>query len=496
MPPPHSSISGIKKPSKGKPRDSGLEQIELAVNEGKLHPAKAAMAVDQAVLSDASSRHEQHDDVGHEGQSSSHAGEQSSSTAHKAPAAATIKAGDDSDTDMSEVDSHSGATAETSLRGVSRDGVGTTPYSQRDDTLQNHDDAASEDGESLGRLDPLPGPSSGQPSNSTPVHDDLIDGWGTFRGSTFVIIRSGPRQSAMYRFEYRPNYENEEMRNISDEESRISSLRDKDSSGKKHWRYSRDNVEDIYGVTSEVRNPYKEYKNPPCVWVKIKWKGLIDGDQGKVVRGCSWIPRSEFTRFCGGKRATMVKIHEFWDKQEKRYQKFLENADGGAYEDRSPTPCPLGLSSNSSHTRRSTSRLQTPENRPEDPGRHQTRTPSRRSVPRSSQVNQTDSHGSSNYEGLSPSRETTAAPSSHVQKVTNEPGAESQESRFVQTWEEFVTEMAREENWQELDENDRMTKRAMAKGSYHVYCETVARTRKASPAERAPVTGAPQIPVH
>ena len=38
----------------------------------------------------------------------------------------------------------------------------------------------------------------------------------------------------MYRFEYRPNYENEEMRNILDKESRISSLRDKDSSGKKH----------------------------------------------------------------------------------------------------------------------------------------------------------------------------------------------------------------------------------------------------------------------
>jgi hypothetical protein len=43
---PHSSISGIKKLSKGKPRDLGLEQIELVVNEGKLHPAKAVMAVD------------------------------------------------------------------------------------------------------------------------------------------------------------------------------------------------------------------------------------------------------------------------------------------------------------------------------------------------------------------------------------------------------------------------------------------------------------------
>jgi hypothetical protein len=80
-------------------------------------------------LSDASSRHEQHDDVEHEGQSSSYASEQSSSTAHKAPAVATIKAGDDSDTNMSEVDSHSGATAEISLRGVSRDAVVNILYS-------------------------------------------------------------------------------------------------------------------------------------------------------------------------------------------------------------------------------------------------------------------------------------------------------------------------------------------------------------------------------
>jgi hypothetical protein len=152
-----------------------------------LRPEKVALAMDQAVLSDTSSRHEQHDDAGREGQSSSHASDQSSSTAQETPAIPTIKAGDDSDTDMSEVDSHSGATAETSSRGVSRDGVGTTPYSQRETTPRNHDDAASEDGESLGRLDPLPGPSSGQPSKSTPVHDDLIDGWGTFRGSTFVI---------------------------------------------------------------------------------------------------------------------------------------------------------------------------------------------------------------------------------------------------------------------------------------------------------------------
>jgi hypothetical protein len=130
-----------------------------------------------------------------------------------------------------------------------------------------------------------------------------------------VIIQCGPRQAAKYRFEYRPNYKNEEMDNISDQEVRTSSLRDKDSTKKKkkkkNWRYSRDSILGIcgvtYGVTSEGHNLYKEYMTDPSVWVQIKWTGLNSQDQKKLVRGCSWIPRSEFTRFCGGKRTTMLK---------------------------------------------------------------------------------------------------------------------------------------------------------------------------------------------
>jgi hypothetical protein len=300
----------------------------------------------------------------------------------------------------------------------------------------------------------------------------------------------------MYRFEYRPNYENEEMRNISDEESRISSLRDKDSSGKKHWRYSRDNVEDIYGVTSEVRNPCKEYKNPPCVWVKIKWKGLTNKDQEKVVRGCSWIPRTEFTRFCGRKRATMAKIHEIWDNQEKRYQKFLQKADGKANEARSPTPCPLGLSSNSSHTRRSASQSRTPENRPEDSGRNQNQTPSRRSHSDGPEVNQLGSNGSGNSNTDYPIRATTSATGSHIPRVTNESGAEPHGGRYVQTLDEFVAEVKSEWNWQELNEEERMRKMVQAKALYDVYRETADQARMESQPEQTRVTTAPQIAVY
>jgi hypothetical protein len=36
-------MSGIKKPSKGKPRDSGLEQIELAVNGRNIAPGEGCI---------------------------------------------------------------------------------------------------------------------------------------------------------------------------------------------------------------------------------------------------------------------------------------------------------------------------------------------------------------------------------------------------------------------------------------------------------------------
>ena len=135
---------------------------------------------------------------------------------------------------------------------------------------------------------------------------------------------------------------------------RSSSLRDRDSSGKKRWRYWRDNVDGIYGVVSEERNPLKNYKTDPSVWVKIKWKDLLPRDQERLVRGCSWISRSEFARFCGGKRATERKLQEVWDKQETRYLESLKGEPRMANEDRSPTPCPLGASSNGDRDRRST----------------------------------------------------------------------------------------------------------------------------------------------
>ncbi|OKP09991.1 hypothetical protein PENSUB_4613 [Penicillium subrubescens] len=493
---------GVGKRGKGKQiggKDSSIELMEQAANNGTLPPGKVALAAAQASISDAGGNHEQDTDVDHQGSTSRQVPNDSRETSllpNDAAQVTPVKGDNVSDVDMSDVSSEPENLTETPSRGDGQQDVASTLHRQRDDSPQDHSDDASQDDECLGRLDPPSGSPPGRSSNSPRINDDVIDGWGTFRGSTFVIIQCGPRHAAKYRLEYRPNYEDDKTDNISDQEVRISSLRDKDSSGKKHWRYSRDNVDGIYGVVSEERNPYKNYKTDPCLWVKIKWKGLEPRDQERLVRGCSWIPRSEFTRFCGGKRATERKLKEVWDKQEARYLESRRGEPRMANEDRSPTPCPLGASSNGDRDRRSTSRLQTPENRPEDPGRHQTRTPSRRSVPRSSQVNQTDSNGSSNSEGLSPSRAATAAPSSHVQRVTNESGAQSQESRFVQTWEEFVAEMAQEEHWQELDENERMTKRAMAKGSYHVYCETVAKTRGASPTERGPVTGAPQIPVH
>lgn len=92
------------------------------------------------------------------------------------------------------------------------------------------------------------------------------------------------------------------MNKISDRNLRVSQLTD--GPGTKDWRYTKDNVVGIYGVASEERkDPNKKYKSDPCLWLKIKWKGLRPKDTENMQRHCSWIPKSDFIRFCNGKRS-------------------------------------------------------------------------------------------------------------------------------------------------------------------------------------------------
>lgn len=140
---------------------------------------------------------------------------------------------------------------------------------------------------------------------------------GTLRGSTFVILQYGPRHGARYKFRYRHGYTNASMNSMSKSSLRVSQI--KVSPGSKNWRYSKNNVVGIYWITSEERkNPNKKYKSDPCIWLKIKWKDLRSEDTDKMQHSCSWIPRSDFIRFCNGKRAADAKIKEVWSGTNKK----------------------------------------------------------------------------------------------------------------------------------------------------------------------------------
>ncbi|KAJ5267427.1 hypothetical protein N7478_010235 [Penicillium angulare] len=78
-----------------------------------------------------------------------------------------------------------------------------------------------------------------------------VDGWGTLRGSTFVIVQEGPPYAAKFTFRYEPNYTNDCFASITDEDFRVSAIRDRTASGKKVYRYTTANVAGIYGALFE-----------------------------------------------------------------------------------------------------------------------------------------------------------------------------------------------------------------------------------------------------
>ncbi|KAJ5976566.1 hypothetical protein N7481_010273 [Penicillium waksmanii] len=137
-------------------------------------------------------------------------------------------------------------------------GVANSPR-QGSYCLQSRSDNATDNDGSLGYLCPVSGGPCELSSIREPINNDLVDGWGNFRRSTFVIIRCGPHHAAKYRFEYWPNYKNHSMAKISDRAKRISSLEDTDRSGETGWRYVHENIKDVHGVVSEARNPCKDY---------------------------------------------------------------------------------------------------------------------------------------------------------------------------------------------------------------------------------------------
>ncbi|KAJ5348563.1 uncharacterized protein N7506_001896 [Penicillium brevicompactum] len=165
---------------------------------------------------------------------------------------------------------------------------------------------------------------------------------------------------------------------------------------------------------------------------------------------CSWILRSDFIRFCNGKRAADAKIKEVWDKQEERYQRVLQSNTGRGSEDRSPTPCPLGSAARQSLPREQTRRLSSPATQFVYAGRYE--------IPLSSTAQLRPRQGSStnpiNLDGDEAPHNPVfsgAALKSNTNAVQNKSNLAIGQ-RAIRTEAKFIAERDKDERWHDLDD--------------------------------------------
>ncbi|KAK4940183.1 hypothetical protein LTR66_014935 [Elasticomyces elasticus] len=262
---------------------------------------------------------------------------------------------------------------------------------------------------------------------------------------------------------------------MSESSLRISQI--KVSPGSKNWRYSKNNVVGIYGIASEERkNPNKKYKSDPCTWLKIKWKDL----------------RSDFIRFCNGKRAADAKIKEVWDKQEERYQRVLQSDTGRGSEDRSPTPCPLGSAARQSLPREQTRRLSSPATQFVSAGQYEIPPSTAQLRPR--QGSSTNPINLDGDEAPQNPVSSGAALNSNTNAVQNKSNLAIGQ-RAIRTEAEFIAEREKDEGWHDLDDIQRETRLTVAKAMYDLYRDTIAQNMQPQGSVNTPIGQRPGVAV-
>ncbi|KAJ6016464.1 hypothetical protein N7540_011175 [Penicillium herquei] len=190
--------------------------------------------------------------------------------------------------------------------------------------------------------------------------DLVVDGWGYLRGSAYVILQQGPPNAVRFVFKSREGYTSTTLPCISNQDLRVSSVKTKGAFGKAPFRYSAENIAGIIGVVAADRKATNYSSEAPSMWVKIEWQGLDKKDMDKVVDNYSWIPRSDFDRFCRPRKAAIDKVKAVWAAQEHQYHKWVKTQPKKTNLERASTPCPLNASPSSVRSRRGTSRPKTP----------------------------------------------------------------------------------------------------------------------------------------
>lgn len=455
------SNSGVKKSSHTKDDHSKLVELDELAKKDSISSAKIQRAAGQADVRDKRRSTDKPPEL-HDGGQPNHVGSIDQGSSSMPLHNSVIESIERDDTPMPEAGPLNQAGEGSSSNVHERPSMAGHPQYRNNLSPQARGASEPRDPELLASLDP---------SDDDEEAGSVVDGWGTLRGSTFVILQYGPRHGARYKVKYKHGYTNGHMKNISKKSLRISQLTagpDNES-----WRYTKHNVVGIYGVASEERKkPNSECKSDPCTWLKIKWKDLWPEDTKKTQYSCSWIPRSDFLRFCNGKRAADAKIKEVWGKQEERYHRVLQSDAGRRNEDRSPTPCPLGSAARQSPERQPT-RLNSPaiylSPTPQDEVHHSFTAQLRPGQGASANpINLEEDEAAHNRASSG------AALSSNPNTVHNMSDLVIGQ-RAIRTEAEFIAQWEKRERWDQMDDIQREARLTVAQAMYDLYKDTITR---------------------
>lgn len=175
------------------------------------------------------------------------------------------------------------------------------------------------------------------------LYGGVPEAWCSSGFSRKAIVRHGPLKAAKYMLQSAKGYNLKKLREVSDRNSRITQIWDRDENGKRHRRYTVENIEGIVGVVvQEGRDSDRVYKTAPRTYLKIKFIDIAKDDEKNYLSdGCAWVPKADLD---GLFETEMIldAINEAWDKQEERYHSY-ENGAGRGSPDRLPSVCPLDV---------------------------------------------------------------------------------------------------------------------------------------------------------
>ncbi|KAI3035114.1 hypothetical protein CBS76997_10744 [Aspergillus niger] len=168
--------------------------------------------------------------------------------------------------------------------------------------------------------------------------DGVADAWFRQRG-TQAIVRLGPKRYPKYVVRPGKGYSTANLQEVSDAESRITSIKTKDRTGKYQRLYGKDYIAGYDGVAIVGNGVVTSSSRAPTTYIKVKWEGIREEHAHLCRNGKNWTTKTDLEEIIGEDIAYKV-IRRLWDVQEKCHAEWEDSQMGRRSVDRSPTPCP------------------------------------------------------------------------------------------------------------------------------------------------------------